>query len=132
MLVGESAAPRMTALFDGFDGNVPHFAARATIPPGPERDALLRYLGQGKMLMRTTARDVDQVEPARGEVVPMSFRSDGTWIWSDGIAYYLRTYGVSPEESFRVDIRARAYIFPEPSEESLLKALDVLKESQFT
>ncbi len=128
----ESPSPRMTALFDGFNGDIPHFASRATIPAGSERDALLGYLRQGKMLMRTTARDVDQVDPAKGEVVPMSFRSDGSWIWSDGVAYYLDTYGISPEESFRVDVRERGYVFPEPAEERLLEALDVLKESQFT
>ncbi|GAA0681156.1 hypothetical protein GCM10009536_09730 [Streptomyces thermocarboxydus] len=39
----------------------------------------------------------DGVDPERGRVVPAIFRTDGTRVWSDQIAYYLDRYGFAPE-----------------------------------
>ncbi|WP_179332389.1 hypothetical protein [Streptomyces sp. Tue6028] len=35
------------------------------------------------------------------QVVPAIFRTDGTWVWSDQIAYYLDRYGYAPDPGLR-------------------------------
>jgi hypothetical protein len=62
-----------------------------------EREKILRYLDSGPVLLATTSILTDALDPRRGAVVPMSFRTDGTWIWTDTIAYYLREHRLAPE-----------------------------------
>jgi len=64
---------------------------------GEDQAAALGRLEAGKAVLTTTARVVDRVAPERGEVVPMTFRTDGRWVWSEQITYYLREHGVAPE-----------------------------------
>ncbi|MER7415945.1 hypothetical protein ABT346_04015 [Micromonospora peucetia] len=62
------------------------------------REALLGYLDNGHPLLWTTATIDDAVDTRRGAVVPLNVRTDGTWIWSDAVAYYLREYQLRPDE----------------------------------
>jgi hypothetical protein len=62
-----------------------------------ERDRILHYLDSGTVLLATTSTLTDSLDPTRGAVVPMSFRTDGAWIWTDTIAYYLREHQLAPE-----------------------------------
>jgi hypothetical protein len=39
----------------------------------------------------------------------MSFRTDGRWIWTDAVAYYVREYGLAPEAKLLSHIRSRRY-----------------------
>ncbi|MEX5635954.1 hypothetical protein [Parafrankia sp. FMc2] len=55
------------------------------------------YLDAGVPLIRTTARAPDILEPDRGEVVPLTIRTDGRWVWADSISYYLATYGLAAD-----------------------------------
>ncbi|MCL9797444.1 hypothetical protein MXD58_024650, partial [Frankia sp. AgKG'84/4] len=61
------------------------------------RADLLARLDAGIPVLGTPSRMVDVVDPARGEVVPMTFRTDGHWIWTDTCAYYLDQHGVLPD-----------------------------------
>ncbi|MCO8275484.1 hypothetical protein M1L60_33365 [Actinoplanes sp. TRM 88003] len=72
-----------------------------------ETARVLRYLENGTMLLTTTARENDVLDPAAGPVVPMTFRTDGRWIWTDAVAYYLRTYALSPDEQLLSHIRSQ-------------------------
>lgn len=40
--------------------------------------------------------------------MPAGFRTDGVWVWSDQIAYYLDRYGLAPEPALRQHLTARA------------------------
>src|SRR3954452_7181011 len=71
------------------------------LPAGEERDRLLAYLRGAPAAMATAARDVDRVDPAEGRVVPMGFRTDGVWLWSEELTYYLDRYGFAPPEGLR-------------------------------
>ncbi|MGW1060563.1 hypothetical protein [Micromonospora rubida] len=62
------------------------------------REALLGYLDGGHPLMWTTATIDDVVDTSRGAVVPLNFRTDGTWIWPDVVAYYLREHHLRPDD----------------------------------
>ena len=72
-----------------------------------ERDRMLRYLTSGTPVLYTTARTEDVIYPAAGHVVPCSFRTDGEWIWTDAVAYYLKQHGLAPDEDLAAHIEAR-------------------------
>lgn len=61
------------------------------------RARILAYLKAGAELLVTSATFADVVDPARGAVVPMSFRTDGTWIWTDTVTYYLEEHHLAPD-----------------------------------
>jgi hypothetical protein len=46
------------------------------------------------------------LSPDAGQVVPTSFRTDGLWIWTDTVAYYLQ-HGMAPDEELAAYIDAR-------------------------
>ncbi len=72
-----------------------------------ERDRMLRYLTSGTIVLHTTARMRDVLDPEAGQVVPASFRTDGEWIWTDTVAYHLEQHGLAPDEELAAHIDAR-------------------------
>ena len=72
-----------------------------------ERDRMLRYLTSGTTVLHTTARTQDVINPEAGQIVPSSFRTDGEWIWTDTVAYYLDQHGLAPDEELAAHIDAR-------------------------
>jgi hypothetical protein len=99
---------RMARVFDGVDAaGGPVFVADRTRVTGDDlRDELLEYLRAGQPVATTTSTMDDVVDPDRGRVVPMSFRTDGEWIWPDTIAYYLENHGLVVDDDFVAHIRA--------------------------
>ncbi|MBB4926040.1 hypothetical protein [Kitasatospora kifunensis] len=75
---------------------------------GPERAAVADYLRSGPHVLMTPMLMDDVLDPERRGVVPMSFRTDGEWIWTDTITYYLDEYGLAPERGLLAHIRSRA------------------------
>src|SRR5690606_2352302 len=41
-------------------------------------------------------------------VVPLGYRTDGVWVWPEGLAYYVQTRGVAPELALLTHIESRA------------------------
>ncbi|WP_147376313.1 hypothetical protein [Micromonospora radicis] len=76
-------------------------------PAHPHLDApeILAYLDAGAALLATTQRMVDVLDPTRGPVVPMSYRTDGQWIWTDTVSYYLREHRLAPDAELLEHIR---------------------------
>ena len=72
-----------------------------------ERDRMLQYLTSGTLVLHTTARTQDVLDLAAGQVVPGSFRTDGEWIWTDTVAYYLQQHGMAPDEELAAHIETR-------------------------
>ena len=81
------------------------------------------FLKAGDVLLATTARETDVFDSSLGEVVPQNFRTDGTWIWTDTVTYYLDTYGLSPDQELLDHIRARGYVKAELDEVSRHRAM---------
>lgn len=71
-----------------------------------ERRALATYLGAGEPVVMTTGLMEDVLDPERGGVVPMNFRTDGTWIWTDSVTFYLEEYHLAPEPDLLAHLRA--------------------------
>ena len=104
-----TTAIRIAELFDPVDEvGGPGFAASRPTLDDRERDEVLAYLDAGSPLLTTTALMDDVLEEGHG-VVPMSFRTDGQWIWTDATAYYLRYYSLAPDATLLDHIRTRRY-----------------------
>jgi hypothetical protein len=97
---------------------------------GDELAQVLSYLEAGVVLLATTAREPDVFDEEAGPVVPMTFRTDGRWIWTDAAAYYLRTYALSPDVEMLASMKAREYRMPEVGAVALHRALARLVESE--
>lgn len=98
---------RLARAFDGADAvSGPYFHPDHPRVEGADRDALLSYLTGAEAVLRTPGTMADVVDADRGAVVPMSFRSDGVWIWPDTVAYYLREHGLAPDSALADHIRS--------------------------
>jgi hypothetical protein len=104
-------------------------SAHAWIQDGEERERVAAYLRAGAPILMTTALRPDLIDPRRGQVVGASYRTDGTWVWSDGLAYYARVYGLAPEDDFYARIRALRYVCPAPGDAAQDEALNALYAS---
>ena len=85
-----------------------------TLDSADELRQVLSYLAEGAPLLRTAAREPDVYDREGGSVVPLGYRTDGRWVWSEATAYYLATYGLSPDPRLLADIRANGYRRPAP------------------
>jgi hypothetical protein len=109
---------RIARLFDDVDPTRgPRMASDHPVLGPAEANEFLRYLNQGAPALTTMARMYDVVDPSKGEVVPLSFSTDGDWVWSHGSAYYLKEYGLALEPAFAASIQARGFVMPPVSEE---------------
>jgi len=104
-------------------------SAHAWIADDEERRRVASYLRAGSAILMTTALQPDLIEPARGRVVGASFRTDGSWVWSDALTYYADAYGLAPEDAFYAHIRDRGYACPVPGDAAQDNALNVLYAS---
>jgi hypothetical protein len=89
---------RLAPVYDGVTADgTPLFDLDRPRLTAPDREPVAAALDSGSVLMSTTTRLDDVLDPADGRAqVPAGFRTDGSWVWSDAVAYYLRTHGVAP------------------------------------
>lgn len=92
-----------------------------------ERQQVLAYLTGGTALATTTARMDDILDSARSQVVPMSFRTDGTWIWTDTVSYYLEQHELAPAAPLLEHIREVGYHVAELDAVALFRAISALQ-----
>src|SRR5262249_48154718 len=74
-----------------------------------------------RMVVRAAGRMTDPLAGDAVPRVPLSFRSDGAWVWSEAAAYYLGTYGVAPEMELLRHIEERAYVLPTDITDSVVR-----------
>ncbi len=94
-----------------------------------ERDRLLEYLHGGVVVLRNTTRMRDVLDSGAPAVVPMHFRTDGEWIWTDTVEYYLRHHDIAPDARLAAHIgamRARGQAVPDTGHDSAVRAADFL------
>lgn len=97
----------------------PSFTEAEQLPDDEDGDAertmIEEYLRAGTLLMATTLRTADVVNPHFGSVVPMNVFTDGTWIWSEAVEYYVSTYGYLADPEFRDYLAYRDYVVETPT-----------------
>lgn len=117
---------RIAKVFDGATEGVPYYLPEHPRLTPSERTQPLAYLAAGTALLMTTATEPDFVDPTRPDAVPMNFRTDGTWVWNDALAYYLAEYGYAPEPEFLAAMEAAGWVCPVPEVEVVERALEEL------
>src|SRR5262249_20434427 len=118
----------LAKVYDGAERTGPYFHPdHPRLGDRNEWAMVLNYLSAGTMLMQTDSRIVDILEPGIGEVVPISFRTDGYWIWCDATWYYLHRHHLQPEPDFLEHIRSRRYVFIEPDDGMIHRAMTELQ-----
>jgi hypothetical protein len=70
----------------------------ADLHDGADKAQILDYMKAATAILFTTATAPDRYAPDAGRPVPLSVRSDGDWVWSDAITYYLEHYDIAPEQ----------------------------------
>jgi hypothetical protein len=88
---------RLARVFDGVNAGGPFFEPDHPRLEGAEREQVLAYLRGGVAVLDTPGMMDDVVEPDRVASVPVGFRSDGDWIWTDAVTHYLERYHLAPE-----------------------------------
>jgi len=99
----------LAAVFDFADPvGGPGFAPDHAVVDDPdEREEMLGYLRAGLPVLMSTATMNDILDPAAGAVVPTNFRTDGEWIWTDSVMYYLSRHSLAPDPGLAEHVRSK-------------------------
>jgi len=89
-----------------------------------ERTRVGAYLDAGAVVMHTTARGVDILRNDE-KVVPMTIRTDGEYVWTGPVTYYVGVHGVAPDPEFLAYVRERNYEVRVPDETEVQAAAKV-------
>ncbi|WP_233526064.1 TNT domain-containing protein [Actinomadura spongiicola] len=113
---------RRARIFDhaGPDGARPA-VSRPPVPPD-EVERVTEYLRKCPIVMAARSHAPDRLDPSRGAVVPLTFHTDGTWVWSGAVPYYLSEHGVPPEADLVAHIRAGGFQVPTVDDETMSAA----------
>lgn len=116
---------RLAAVFDKVDPVTgPAFEAdHPRLADGDERAAVADYLRSAPHVLMTPMLMDDVLDPERRGVVPMGYRTDGEWIWTDTVTYYLDEYGLAPEAGLLAHVRSRM------DEQRVAPASEVLEQA---
>jgi hypothetical protein len=106
-----AAGVRLARLFDAATPeNLPRFSpGRRRLIDANRREQIARYLGAGRLVIRSTSRMADPLGGPGAAPVPLGFRTDGMWVWPEGLAHYVRSRGVAPELALLMHLEERAY-----------------------
>ena len=112
---------RLAAVFDTVNPvEGPGFAAdHPTIDDIDQREAVAEYLDAGVAVLVTPMLMDDVVDRSRKDAVPMSFRSDGIWVWTDTVTYYLRVHGLAPEPDLLEHVLAQGDYRWDPDQDAV-------------
>ncbi|MGK5557240.1 glycohydrolase toxin TNT-related protein [Actinomadura kijaniata] len=127
-VLGASAEPsaggfRKARVFDHSDPASGRPVVTRPAVPWHEVEDVVAYLRHAPVVLGARSLAPDQVEPERGERVPLTFHTDGTWVWSGAVGYYLEQHGVPPEPDLVAHIRARGFRVPEVTDTAREAAL---------
>jgi hypothetical protein len=108
---GLGAAPGAVIAAPLFDGPDPVVRDRPAVHP-QELDDVLAYLENAPVVLAARSYGPDALKPDATPSVPLSFHTDGTWVWPGGVAYYLRNHHVPPVPQLVQHIRDNGYAVP--------------------
>src|SRR6266540_2972833 len=121
---------RIASVFDDVDPETgPLFTdSHPRMEDAEEAEQVIEYLNAGEPLLVSTAAMDDVVDRSRRNVVPMNFRTDGTWIWTDTTTYYVARHNLAPDPELLDHIRAADYSLPRLDGVAIHRAMAVLQE----
>ena len=86
-----------------------------------EKYLLLQYLESAPVVLSSRGSANDLFSGAE-RVVPLAFRTDGRWVWPEGVAYYLREHEIPPSTALVDHIRQHRYECPVVTENAKARA----------
>ncbi|MGW4244235.1 hypothetical protein [Nocardia sp. NPDC004722] len=99
--------PRMAKVYDGKDDQGRPVVNRPELE-GNSRVAVLAYLESAPIVLAARSFDQDEFAPADRDV-PLTFRTDGVWIWAGAVSHYLNKHGLMPEPELVQHIVSRGF-----------------------
>ncbi|GAA2161674.1 hypothetical protein [Actinomadura napierensis] len=116
---------RIARVFDSVDADG---TPRYDRPPvrDEDREPLLRYLREAPIVLAARGYDTDRLDPARPAEVPLTYHTNGTWIWSGAVHHYLRVHGVPPEPGLVGFARANNFRVGEVDDETRAEAVETI------
>jgi hypothetical protein len=112
-----------------FDDDGRPITERPEIGPA-ERDRVIDYLERAPIVLAARSYDTDRLDPNGPSSVPMTFHTDGNWVWPGAVGYYLRAHGVAPEPELLEHIRRLDFQLPEVSEPQRELAVSLITGEQ--
>jgi hypothetical protein len=101
---------RIARLWSKLDSDgVPDTAEGMSHVEEDERKAFCRYLDSASLVVRSPMKVDDVVNPDSGVGIPVMWFTDGEWIWSAQLSYYLRAYGLIFETELLDHIRQAGF-----------------------
>lgn len=111
------ATLRIAEVFDGTDANGRPIIQRPAVA-SEEYDRVLDYLEQAPVVTTAPGYDTDRMSPDDTPSVPQTFHTDGHWIWSGAVPYYLRRHTIPPEQELIAHMRGLGFRLPEVNHRS--------------
>jgi hypothetical protein len=91
-----------------------------------DRDPMLAYLRAGRLVRAARSLAVDDLDPERPAAVPITFQTDGCWVWSGAIAYYAEHHDIPVDPELIEHARRRGFAVGEVSAAEATEALAAL------
>jgi hypothetical protein len=125
----EDPGMQLAAIFDEVDpDDGPRFSPDHPRLGEDEAGKVAQYLREAEPVLVTTARMDDVIDSTRQYCVPLNFRTDGAWIWTEASAYYAQEHLLEPDPGLLAHIRSNDHTVPDVDGVALHRALVVLQE----
>jgi hypothetical protein len=66
----------------------------------PDEQGILKYLRGGRRLLAASGIVEDTLDPRKGMIGPPDVFSDGEWLWTSDVIYYLENYHIEVPAEF--------------------------------
>jgi hypothetical protein len=129
-----AAAPdpgvHLAEIFDEIDVDAgPLFRPDHLLLDDGEADKVVQYLYGGEPLLVTSGLMDDVMDSTQVYCVPMSFRTDGAWVWNEAAAYYAEQYQLAPDSGLLDHLRSNDYAAPAVDGVGVHRALQILQDA---
>ncbi|PRY43690.1 TNT domain-containing protein [Umezawaea tangerina] len=98
-------------VFDGSDEQGRPIAPRPAVHP-QDREDVLKYLEGAPVVLAARGFGEDLLQPGAEPDVPLTFHTDGVWVWSGAVAHYFRKHHVNPVPQLVQHIHDNGYAVP--------------------
>ena len=110
---------RKARVFDNVNPDSDRPSVSRPAVPQNEVARVIDYLRHSPVVMAARSYAPDRLDPSRGSQVPLTFHTDGTWVWSGAVAYYLREHAIPPEPDLVAHIRAQGFRVPTVDDDTM-------------
>ncbi|MFJ4658144.1 hypothetical protein ACIP5Y_43330 [Nocardia sp. NPDC088792] len=99
---------RLARIHEGLSEDGRPVITRAPLDPNLST-AVLAFLESAPLVLAARSLGTDEFEPADKDV-PLSYRTDGVWVWPGAVPHYLHKHGIAPEPDLVRHIIDRGFL----------------------